>query len=292
MASKPPPGFTSNPQANPFPNASAPSSSTSSSSSIADADPPPPLPADLEAETEAEADLLEAWIRRHEPYITTIRWHRYATLPALSPLWGYSDVNYRMECLESLLFYTRAAGRKLTDEERDAVLTPIARTTVAASYDRPVALGLAIWGMARSWSKSGLREVMRRSAAAAAAAAAAPPAPIMGNVGADGLITHFSGPQAHHHQQQQQHRIGFAGAMGATRGAVISSLFRRVARTSMVGLSCFVGYHALWKPWRFLLGTHEVESIRYDLCLEKMCHDMDTNMEDKMAGIIRRHGGL
>lgn len=299
MTPKPPPGFTSNPQANPppsfppsaipFPNASAPSSSSSSSSS-ADADPPPPLPANLDAETEAEANLLEAWLRRHEPYITTIRWHRYSSLPALSPLWGYSDVDYRAECLESLLFYTRAAGRKLTDEERDAILTPIARTAVAASYDRPVALGLAIWGMARSWNKSGLRETMRRSAAAAtaAAAAAAPSAPIMGNVGADGLITHFSGPQAH----QQQHRVGFAGAAGNTGGVVISSLFRRVARTSLVGLSCFAGYQALWKPWRFLLGTHEVESIRHDLCLEKMCHDMDINMEDKMAGIIRKHGGL
>lgn len=294
MAPKPPPGFTSNPQANPppsfpstanpFPNASTPSSSSSSSSSAAD--PPPPLPANLDSETEAEADLVEAWLRRHESYITTIRWYRYPSLPAVSPLWGYSDNNYRAECLESLLFYTRAAGRILTDDERDALLAPITRTAVAASYDRPVALGLAIWGMARSWSKSGLREMMRRSAAAAAAATS--PAPVTGTIGADGLITHFSGPQA----QQQQHRGGFAGVPGTTRSEIVRSLFRRVARTSVVGLSCFAGYHALWKPWRFFLGTHEVDSIRQDVCLEKMCNDMDKNMEDKMSDIIRKHGGL
>lgn len=152
--------------------------------------------------------------------------------------------------------------------------------------------------MARSWSKSGLREMMRRStaeaatAAAAAAATTTSTATVTGTVGADGLITHFSGPQVHQQQQQQQHRGGFAGVPGTTRGAIVSSLVRRVARTSVVGLSCFAGYHALWKPWRFLLGTHEVDSIREDLCLEKMCHDMDKNMEDKMADIIRKHGGL
>ncbi|KAJ4389034.1 hypothetical protein N0V93_006496 [Gnomoniopsis smithogilvyi] len=239
---------------------------------------------DLDAPTDAESASLEAWLRRNEPYITTIRWHHYPSLPALSPLWGYSDADFRAECLESLLFYTRAAGRKLTDDERDAVLSPIARTAVAASYDRPVALGLAFWGMARSWSKSGLREMMRRSAADAAAGANTTPG--VGTIGADGHITHFSAPQG-------QQFGGFARAGGgATRSAIVGSLLRRVARTSMVGLSCAAGYYALWTPWRFLLGNHEVDSIREDLRLENLCHDMDQNMKDKMADILRKHGGL
>lgn len=142
--------------------------------------------------------------------------------------------------------------------------------------------------MARSWSKSGLREMMRRSAAAAAAeaAAAANTTPGVGRIGADGHITHFSTP---HNQQQLG---GFASAGGATRSAIVGSLFRRVARTSMVGLSCAAGYYALWTPWRLLLGDQEVGSLREDLRLEKLCHDMDRNMKDKMADVLRKHGGL
>lgn len=291
MAPKPPPGFTSDPQANrppSFPPTTNPFSdaSTSSSSSPAAADPPPPLPADLDAPTDAEAATLEAWVRRHESYITTIRWHHYPRLPALSPLWGYSDADFHAEVLESLLFYTRAAGRKLTDDERDAVLAPITRTAVAASYYRPIALGSAVWGMARSWTKSGLREMMRRSTAAGSASsfASAAAATPVGKIGADGHITHFSSPQG----QQPS----FAGTVGANRGAIVGSLFRRVARTSVVGLSCAVGYYALWTPWHFLLGNHEVDSIREDLRLERMCLDMDQNMKNKMADILRKHGGL
>lgn len=166
------------------------------------------------------------------------------------------------------------------------MLSPIARTAVAASYDRPIALGLAAWGMARSWTKSGVREMIRRSAAdAAAAAAAAAATPLgVGNVGADGHITHFSAPQGQ--------RPGFTAAAATARGVIVGSFFRRVARTSMVGLSCAAGYYALWMPWRFLLGNHEVDSIREDLRLEKFCLDMDENMKDKVVDILRKHGGL
>lgn len=162
-------------------------------------------------------------------------------------------------------------------------MAPIARTAVAASYDRPVALGLAGWGMARSWAKSGLREMIRRSAAAAAAAPVVT-TPV-GQVGVDGHITHFA------QQPQQQSRGGFASAAGMGRGAVVGSLLKRVARTSVVGLSCAAGYYALWTPYRFLLGNHEVDSIREEIRLEKLCSDMDANMKDKMADIIRKHGG-
>lgn len=126
-----------------------------------------------------------------------------------------------------------------------------------------------------------MREMIRRNAEAAAAVT--PPG--VGTVGADGHITHFSAPQ--------RQQLGFAGAAaGTTRGAIVGSLFRRVARTSMVGLSCAAGYYALWTPWRFLLGNHEVDSIREDLRLEKLCLDMDQNVKDKMADILRKHGGL
>ncbi|CAN8096108.1 unnamed protein product [Discula destructiva] len=307
---RPPPGFTSDPQATPSPptgplstpDSSTPTKSSSSSSSSSSSDPPPPFPADLDAPTPSEAAALDAWLRRHESYITGIRWHRYAQLPALAPLWGYADADFRAECLESLLFYTRAAGRKLSRHERDAVLTPIARTAVAASYDRPLALVLAGWGMARSWAKSGMQDMVRKSAAEAAAAAATAAGagggggggggPV-GRVGADGHITHFAQQHQHQHQHQHQPQHGYgAGAAAAGRSAVVGSVLRRVARTSMVGLSCAAGYYALWTPYRLLLGNHEVDSIREDPRLEKMCRDMDRNMKDKMADIIRKHGGM
>ncbi|KAJ4423777.1 hypothetical protein N0V82_001515 [Gnomoniopsis sp. IMI 355080] len=287
MAPKSPPGFTNDPQSdsqpslppntNTFPSASTPTSSTSSA---ADPDPPPPLPTDLNTPADAAEDAaLEAWVLRNAQYFTNIRWHHYRRLPALSSLWGYSEHDFRAECLESLVFYSRAAGRKLTEGERDAVLSPIATTCVAATYDRPVALGLAIWGMARSWSKSGQREMMRRNAATAAANTT----PGVGTIGADGHITHFATPQG-------QQLGGFARPGPATRSAMIGSLFRRIARTSLVGLSCMVGYYALWTPWRVLLSKHEVETIRNDFRCNKLLNDMDQNMKDKRPDLTRSHG--
>lgn len=272
MASKPPPDNSdtnintspSQPPTTPMPNPFTSALPTAPSS-----DPPPPLPADIENPTAQEDAALDIWLRRNTSYVTTIPWHRYTMLPSLSPLWGYSDADYRAECLESLFYYTRASGRRLSDFERDALLEPVTRCAVAASYDRPLALGVAAWLMARSWAKSG------RRAAAAAAQELAPPLGTVGTVGADGHITHFSHPHA--------------GAQ--SRSQVLSSLVRRVARTGAVGLACGVGYYALWTPWRYLLGVQEVECIREDLRLEGMCQDMDRNTKDKVAELLRRHGG-
>lgn len=242
-----------------------------STSSSAPSDPPPPLPSDLENPTPDEQLALDAWLRRNPAYINTIRWHRYSRLPVLSPLWGYSDVDFRAECLESLLFYTSACGRRLSDTERDALLEPITRTAVASSLDRPAALGAAAWLAARSWRKTGLRD------AAATAAAAA-----QQQQHGDGHITHFSTPQHSHHQQQ----IPGAGS------SIARALVRRAARASAVGLTCAVGYYALWTPWRYIWGGVEVQAIGADLRLERMCLDMERNMKDKAADLLRRHGGL
>ncbi|KAF3771324.1 hypothetical protein M406DRAFT_349652 [Cryphonectria parasitica EP155] len=296
MADKLPPQIS-----NPFLSSSFPSASSSpenDNTPSARSDPPPPLPADLDNPTPQEDAAVDDWLRRNTSYITTIPWFRYPALPALSLLWGYSDADFRDECLESLLFYTRAAGRRLSLRERDAVLEPITRTAVAASYDRPVALGLAAWLMARSWAKSGHRAAAAAAAAAAAhaqqyqqyaAAAAAAQSATMGTVGADGHITHFSGGQTHH--QPQTHSQIHYGAGGASRSQVLGTLARRVVRTGSVGLFCAAGYYVLWTPWRFMLGNQEVDSIREDLRLEKMCQDMDRNMNSKVAEMLRRHGG-
>lgn len=254
----------------PLSSSSSPSSDTTATTR---SDPPPPLPTDLDNPTPSEESALDSWIRRNPTYLTTIRWYRYPALPVLSPLWGYTDNDFRAEVLESLLFYTRASGRRLTDAERDAVLEPITRDAVAASYDRPAALGLAGWLMARSWRKSGIKhaagEMVQQQTMGMGT----------GAVDAAGHITHFSGGQQTPQQQQPMAR--------SMAGFVV----RRVARMSFVGLTCAAGYYALWTPWRFLLGNHEVDTIREDLRLERMCEDLDRNMKDKMADMLRRHGG-
>lgn len=278
--------FTTNPQADQPPPPPAPSSSSSSSSHPPPTDgnpssggrdledPPPHIPEDIENPTPTERLALDTWLNRNKTYLTTIPWHRYPTLPLLSPFWGYHDADYHTDVVESLLFYTCASGRRLTVLERDAVLEPITRTAVAASYDRPLAIGLAAWWMVRSWNKSGVREAQRRAAAAAAAAAA----------GDMGHITHFSTPQP---------RISPAATvsnMVGGGGQILGALLRRVARTSLVGLSCIIGYQTLWSPWRFILGNHEVETIREDMRLERMVSDMDQNLASKALEILRRQG--
>lgn len=225
---------------------------------------PPPLPADLENPTPAEDQALENWLQNNKSYITGIRWHRLPSLPALSPLWGYYDHDFRAECLESLLFYTCLAGRRLHDTERDAILEPIARTAVAASYDRPVVMGLGLWLMARSWRKSGIAAAQQQHLRTVTSG---------GVVGADGTISHFSGPAA-----------------AAGRSDIVKTLVRRVGRTSLVGLSCLAVYSAVWTPWRYLLSQHEVESIRVDLRLHQLLHDLDEGMKHKAAGVFGRRG--
>lgn len=244
---------------------------TSPSSSSAP-DPPPPLPSDLDNPTPNEQLALDAWLRRNPSYINTIRWHHYSALPVLSPLWGYSVADFRAECLESLLFYTSACGRRLTDPERDALLEPITRTAVASSYDRPAALGAAAWLVARSWRKTGLREAARQRQQQLQQHAAQ----------GEGHITHFSSPPPQQHQHQQQIPVA---------RSLAGALVRRAARASAVGLTCAAGYYALWTPWRFLWGGIEVDTIGADLRLERMCLDMERNMKDKVSDLLRRHGG-
>lgn len=272
------------------------------SSADPSADPPPPLPATLDAPTPAEDLALQSWLGRNRAYLTTIPWHRYPSLPVLSYLWGYNDADFRHDCLSSLMFYTRSTGRRLTTEERDALLEPVTRLAVAASYDRPLAVGLGAWLVARSWAKSGARAAFRRAAegaaanaAAAAASAASAAGTTGGTLGADGHITHFSTPQHHHHHHQGA--TGAAGAFGQQGkrhpGRVLGALFKRMGRASVPGLLCFAGYHVLWESYRVYLGENEIDSIREDLRLEEMVIQMDRNMASRVGDLedlIRRRG--
>lgn len=276
------------------------SSKDNQSSSSSSSDPPPPLPKSLDQPTPAEDLALDNWIKRNTSYLSTIPWHKYASLPVLSWVWGYSDAEFRNECISTYIFYTRATGRRLTDDERDAVLEPVARSSAAASYDRPAALGLGSWLMARSWAKSGARETVRRAAEEAAAAAAATVGahhPAMGTglgtgtVGADGHITHFSTPQQHHHHTGTAGRFGFGG--NVNRGKVLGQLFRRAGRASVPGLLCFVGLQVLSEPYRMYLSDNETWSMHQDVRLMNLAEDMEKNLTNRVGDIedlLRRRG--
>lgn len=258
-------------------------------------DPPPPLPKSLDQPTPAEDLALDNWIKRNTSYLSTIPWHKYANLPALAWLWGYSDAEFRNECISTYVFYTRAVGRKLTDDERDAVLEPVARSSAAASYDRPIAMGLGSWLMARSWAKSGAKETVRKAAEEAAAAAAAAH-PAMGTglgtgtVGADGHITHFSTPQ---HHTGTAGRFGFGNMGNINRGQALSQLFRRAGRASVPGLLCFVGLQVFSESYRMYLSDNETWSMHQDVRLMGLADDMEKNLTNRVGDIedlLRRRG--
>lgn len=253
-------------------------------------DPPPPLPKSLDQPTPAEDLALDGWIKRNTSYLSTIPWHKYESLPVLSWLWGYSDAEFRNECVSTYIFYTRATGRKLDDDERDAVLEPVARSAAAASYDRPIALGLGSWLMARSWAKSGNKEAIRKAVEEAATAASAHPG--MGTVGADGHITHFSTPQQH---SGIAGRFGFGGGNlnNSNRGKVLGQLFRRAGRASVPGLLCFVGLQVLSEPYRMYLSDNETWSMHQDVRLMSLADDMEKNLSNRAGDIedlLRRRG--
>ncbi|KAI3394260.1 hypothetical protein diail_2963 [Diaporthe ilicicola] len=250
-------------------------------------DPPPPLPAKLDQPTPAEDLALDSWIKRNTSYLSTIPWHKYANLPVLAWMWGYADCEFRNECISTLIFYTRATGRRLTDEERDAVLEPVARNTAAASYDRPVAFGLGSWLMARSWKKSGIKDAFKKAAEEAAAAASHHPTLGLGTgtVGADGHITHFSTPQQ---------PTGTAGGRFGFSTGNISQLFRRAGRASIPGMLCFVGLHVLSEPYRMYLADNESWSMHQDVRLMTLAEDMEKNLSKGASGgledLLRRRG--
>lgn len=267
-----------------------PSLTENQPNSSSSSDPPPPLPKSLDQPTPAEDLALDNWIKRNTSYLSTIPWHKYANLPVLSWLWGYSDAEFRNECISTYIFYTRATGRKLTDDERDAVLEPVARSSAAASYDRPMAMGLGSWLMARSWAKSGAKETVRKAAEEAAAAAAHPAMGTglgTGTVGADGHITHFSTPQQH--TGTAAGRFGF----GNNRGKVLSQLFRRAGRASVPGMLCFVGLQVLSEPYRMYLSDNETWSMHQDVRLMSLADDMEKNLTNRVGDIedlLRRRG--
>lgn len=278
--------------------ATAPTMASPKDTSSSSPDPPPALPKSLDLPTPAEELALDGWIKRNTSYLSTIPWHKYASLPVLAWVWGYSDAEFRNECVSTYIFYTRATGRKLTEAERDAVLEPVARSCAAASYDRPVALGLGSWLMARSWAKSGAKETVRRAAEEAAAAATASAHPAMGTglgtgtVGADGHITHFSTPQQH---TGATGRFGFGTGGGNfnNRGKALGQLFRRAGRASVPGLLCFVGLQVLSEPYRMYLSDNETWSMHQDVRLIGLADDMEKNLSNRAGDIedlLRRRG--
>jgi hypothetical protein len=272
----------------------------SSSPDSPETDPPPRIRDPLGPVGPDEEHAVHSWMQRNSTYITTIPWYKYDKPHALAFLWGYPDAEFRIHCISVYMFYTRMTGRKLTDDERDAILEPAARSAAAATYDRPIALGLGSWLMARSWAKSGAKENVRKAAAAAAADAR----PVMGTglggsgaLGADGHITHFSTPQQH----TGQFGSG-AGSFGnsssssssSSMGRALGQLFKRAGRASVPGLLCFVGLQWAAEPYHEYLTDNENLTMAEDLRLMRQEHDMRKNMIDHdsrtLSDGFRRNG--
>lgn len=107
-------------------------------------DPPPrpPYKTDTpEQDAAVERDLL-AWNTRNADYVRSWDPHSLCQLPLLSRLWGYDGAWFHYSMCHDVLFRTSLAGRRLSPTELNLLCMYLSRGTVAASYDRPVTIGV------------------------------------------------------------------------------------------------------------------------------------------------------
>ncbi|CAN8105680.1 unnamed protein product [Discula destructiva] len=108
---------------------------------------PPPRPNSILDTPEEEDQLdgeVDAWLARNGNGDYVRSWDpRYLRpMPVLSRLWGYNEEWYRTRLFGLTLHHTRVAGRRFSPSELAIFSMHASRGIVAASYDRPVALGV------------------------------------------------------------------------------------------------------------------------------------------------------
>lgn len=125
--------------------------------SLADMDEcdPPPPPNHI-SNTPKENALNNArqvaWIDRNMDYVQSFDPRGLRQLPLLSRLWGYDHYWYRSGIEFEVAELTSWAGRRLDPEEMSIITPHAARGVVAASYDRPIAIGATAFALWRGWS--------------------------------------------------------------------------------------------------------------------------------------------
>ncbi|KAF3760679.1 hypothetical protein M406DRAFT_353492 [Cryphonectria parasitica EP155] len=108
---------------------------------------PPPRPVttyDTPEEEDEIEDQVVAWVERSENSAYLRSWdpRPLRQMPLLSSFWGYDEDWYRNKLWNEALHVTRVAGRRLTPEELSLFTFHVSKGVVAASYDRPFALGV------------------------------------------------------------------------------------------------------------------------------------------------------
>ncbi|KAJ0118376.1 uncharacterized protein J7T55_009159 [Diaporthe amygdali] len=115
--------------------------------------PPPPSHRDNTAEEAALAEeQRNAWILRNLGYLQSFDVRGLHQLPLLSRLWGYDFGWYGLSIMFKIADLTMLAGRRLNPQEMSVFASHTARGVVAASYDRPIAIGATSFALWRGWS--------------------------------------------------------------------------------------------------------------------------------------------
>lgn len=130
--------------------------SNASSSSFTDLDrhdppPPPTFKGCSPEERSLGKERAQAWIDRNTAYLRLSDSRGLQHLPLLSRLWGYDYQWYCAMIAAEVTSVTLLAGRRLNPEEMSVFTSHTARGAVAASYDRPIAIGATILALYRGW---------------------------------------------------------------------------------------------------------------------------------------------
>ncbi|KAH8783384.1 hypothetical protein F5883DRAFT_680607 [Diaporthe sp. PMI_573] len=117
-------------------------------------DPPPP-PNHTSNTPEQDAlnnERHKAWNERNMVYLTSFDSRGLHHLPLLSRLWGCDYNWYTARITSEVAEVTSWAGRRLSPEEMSIFTSHAARGVVAASYERPIAIGTTTFALWRGWS--------------------------------------------------------------------------------------------------------------------------------------------
>lgn len=115
--------------------------------------PPPPNHKSNTPEQDALNDAqLDAWCERNMDYLQSFDSRGLHHLPLLSRMWGYDYHWYSSRIISEVAELTSWTGRRLTPGEMLLFTSHAARGVVAASYDRPIAIGATIYALWRGWS--------------------------------------------------------------------------------------------------------------------------------------------
>lgn len=116
-----------------------------------DPPPPPDHSSDTPEQKAHNDEEMDEWLDRNIDYLRSFDSRGLQHLPLLSCLWGYDYPWYTSKIIYEVAELSSWAGRRPTPEELSIFTSHTARGVVAASYDRPIAIGATAFALWHGW---------------------------------------------------------------------------------------------------------------------------------------------